>query len=117
MKQSASIRKAPIHIGHPDLCPGAHMESKKHGLVYVSIPEAIFLERTSEFAVEIHWTPTALDEELLAGVRDRARARFQKDRMADGWFARQFDTTPIAPVGVPHIMPPSDEATTTKEVK
>lgn len=100
-------RKAPLHIGHPDLAPGARNECdecKKRGLIYVSIPEAIYLERDSGLAVEIHWEPTALDERLLGGLRTRARARLEKDRLADGWFARQFDTTAVAP---------SDDTTTT----
>ena len=80
-------------IGHPDLASGASVQ--RGDTLYVSVAEAIYRETRGE-AIEIHLTPTPEDNEALSDLRQRARHRWDSDRLPDGW-TRPLPAQPVAP--------------------
>ena len=69
-------------IGHPDLASGVRV--KRGDTLYVSVAEAIYRE-TQGKAVEIRLPASALDDEALSELRQRARHRWDSDRLPDDW--------------------------------
>lgn len=90
----SSRQKEPARvIGHPDLASGASVQ--RGDILYVSVAEAIYRETRGE-NVEVHLTPTAEDNEALSDLRQRARHRWDSDRLPDGW-TRPLPTQPVVP--------------------
>jgi len=86
---SASRQGEPKRvIGHPELASGTSVRHRD--TLYVSVSEAVYRESQGE-DVEIHLHPTPQDDEALAGVRLRARRRWEGDHLPDGW------TRPLPP--------------------
>ncbi len=85
-------------IGHPELASGTSVRQGES--LYVSIAEAIYRQGQGE-EVEIHFAPSAEDDQALAGFRARARRRWEGDRLPDGW------TRPLPPPAPKDEAPPA----------
>jgi hypothetical protein len=80
---STTRKKEPTRVvGHPELASGASVQ--RGDTLYVSIAEAVYRESRGE-EIELHFVPTADDEEALRDLRVRARNRWENDRLPDGW--------------------------------